>query len=336
MKKFGYALLALALVAVVFGGISEVGKAQEGRVYKVGTVQWIGWSAAHVAEAKGFFKEAGVDVKVFNFNSNQEVHAAIKGKRIDLGFDMIGTIVGLYMNGEPVKILAETDWSHGGDKIIVKKGVDLGAKKGSAMGVYIQAPSIEYFLNLYLSQHGQKISDFKVAEMDPEILSDNFIAGRLPVIVNYDPQALRAEREGDGEVAATSATYPGCIPEGMFARTDVLAEIPPEDLVKIIKGYVKAAEWLNQSANWGEYQKVLNEKTFSNDADYSEKDLKEMLDSVKIHGSAELLERNKQGGGLDQYLTGLKAFLASNGMLKKDFDGKTLVDTGALTKALGN
>jgi NitT/TauT family transport system substrate-binding protein len=60
--------------------------------------------------------------------------------------------------------------------------------------------------------------------------------------VNYDPQALRAEREGNGKVVATSATFPGCIPEGFVARTDVLKSIPPEDLAKIFQRLGRSGE----------------------------------------------------------------------------------------------
>ena len=65
---------------------------------------------------------------------------------------------------------------------------------------------------------------------------ENAMNGLFKVIVSYDPDALRAEREGNGRVVATSATYEGCIPEGMMVPNDVLKKIPHEDLAKILNG----------------------------------------------------------------------------------------------------
>ena len=85
-----------------------------------------------------------------------------------------------------------------------------------------------------MKQIDSSFGDIETVELEPEVLADNFIAGRFDVIVNYDPQALRAEREGDGQVAATSASYEGVIPKGLVARADVLESIPEVDLSKII------------------------------------------------------------------------------------------------------
>ena len=212
--------------------------------YKIGVVPWAGWSPAHVAMAKGFWKDQGVDVMVFNFSSNMETNTALTKKRIDIGFDMIGTAVGLFMEGAPVVVIAETDWSHGGDKIIVKKNLNLKENMGMPIGVYIDKPSVTYFLNKYLASEGLNISDFKIIQMETDFLAKNFIIERpFKVIVSYDPDAIKAERECNGSVEATSATYEGCIPEGMLMMKDRLAEIPKTDLVKFIKGWSVAAHW---------------------------------------------------------------------------------------------
>jgi NitT/TauT family transport system substrate-binding protein len=289
------------------------------RTYKIAVVPWVGWSPMHVADAKGFWKEQGIDVKLFNVSSNQAIHTALKKKRIDIGFDMIGTAVGLYLEGLPVTVIAETDWSHGGDKIIAKQGLDAAALKGKSLGVYLNQPSVNYFLNSYLSTLGVQLSDVRIIEMETSILADKFIDGLFNVIVSYDPDALRAEREGSGRVVATSSSYEGCIPEGMMVLNEVLQDIPQEDLAKIFKGWVKAAEWTQVPANWKEYMEILNNHTFKGDAPYSEEDLKDMVSAVRIHNANALLERNRDNGGLYAYLNALKAFLASNDMLKREF-----------------
>jgi NitT/TauT family transport system substrate-binding protein len=86
--------------------------------------------------------------------------------------------------------------------------------------------------------------------------------------------------------------------------------------------------------NWNEYKQILNERTFEGEIPYSDKDLREMFDSVSIHDSKTQLERNRDGGGLHVYLKDLRSFLAENGMLKKDFTPETIFDNRAIVTTL--
>jgi NitT/TauT family transport system substrate-binding protein len=238
------------------------------------------------------------------------------------------------MDNVPVIIIAETDWSNGGDKIIAKKDLDVSQLKGKPVGTYDTSSAVTFFLNKYLAENNLKIADVKLVQFDPENLADNFISGRFNLIVNFDPQALRAEKSGKGKTVATSATYAGCIPEGMAVRSDVLKEIPKEDLVKILRGWLKAVTWCQDSANLKEYVQILNTKTFEGEAPYSEEDIKGMMGAVKLHDPQASAERNKIDGGLCTYLKELKDFLSGNGLLKKDYKPEDLFDNTAVGEAV--
>jgi len=304
------------------------------RDYKIVMIAWAGWSPANVADVKGFWKEEGINVSLYNVENLQAVHTLFKSRRVDISFEMMGSIVSLYMDGLPVTIIAETDWSHGGDKIIVKKELDMNRLKGTPVGVYLNMPSVTFFLHRYLSATGLKLSDLRIIEMETDVLASHFIEGRFNMIVNYDPEAIRAEREGNGKVVATTATYEGCMPDGMMVLDDVLKTIPHSDLVKIFKGWIKAVKWIQDPANWKEYMDILNKHTFKGMPPFSEKDLKEIVDAARIHNATAQLERNQDGGGLHTYLKELKGFLSSNNMLKKDFDPEKIFDNKAVTEAL--
>ncbi len=302
--------------------------------YKIANAAWAGWSPSNVAYAKGFWKDEGVDVRLFTLTNPQELINLFKKRLVHISFEMIGTAADLYMEGLPVRIIAETNWSHGGDKIILRQNLDSSELKDRFAGVYIKNPPILYFFHQFLTDAGLKLADLRVVEMEPKVLSNRFIDGALDAILCFNPWAMQAVRQGKGRVVATSADYKGCMPEGMMALEETLEKIPEADLQSILRGWIRAVEWCKDPANWEEYMEILNTRTFKNDPPYSEADLKAMLAAVKIHDREALVERNRVPGGLSAYVENLERFLSENGMLKKAIDTKTFLHTCPLLDAL--
>jgi ABC-type nitrate/sulfonate/bicarbonate transport system substrate-binding protein len=187
----------------------------------------------------------------------------------------------------------------------------------------------------YLAANSLLMSDFDVVqEDDPTVLADKFISGTYNITANYDPQAARAVTNGNGTVVATSADFPGCIPEGFVARTDVLAGIPQDDLVKIFKGWTLAAAWCADPANWTEFATILNTKTYVGEGGYTDAQLQSFMANVKIHNKADQLEANKTNGGLYDYLSTLNTFAQTNGFAGKTFTPAQVFNNTAIVKAL--
>lgn len=298
----------------------------DNKVYKIATVAWIGWSPLHVSQEKGFWREQNISVEVLNYDDPIVILEAIKAGRIDFAMDMAGSLAGIYMNGTPVVALAETDWSHGGDKIIIKRGQSIQQHVGKPLGVFLDLPSCYFFLGSYLKTQQLKLSDFRIVELGPEDMTQQFIVNRLPVIVNYDPWALQAIDEGGGVVLADSSDYQGCIPECFWGYRTHLENIPDGDIEKILRGWIKAARWVNDPKHWEEYKGILNKRTFAGHRPYSDAALRQIFASVKIHHPKTLLDRNRDHGGFYQYLEKLRVFLKENGLLKKDFSPEDIFD----------
>lgn len=332
------ALLALVLTAswalAADSAAKPVFGKQANRVYRFGMVPWIAYSPLHVAEELGFWKKLGVEVTVVSYPTNPSMYRGIAGGDVDLCMDMIGSMVGMHLDGVDVKILGETDWSHGGDKIIVKRDLDVARLKARPIGVYLAKPSVTFFLNRFLRDWGLKISDVRIQELTMQELADAFIDGTFSVILNCDPEALRAERDGEGRQGVTSADYAGIIPEGVVARRDRFAAIPRDDLVKVFRGWIQAVRWLHDPRNWDEYRRILNGRTFQSDGPYTESDMQDMFRSVRIHPATTQARRNTSPDGLRTYLQSVHAFLKENGMLARDFTVDEMLDNSALIEAL--
>lgn len=293
---------------------------------RIGTVAWMGWSPLHVAREKGFWKDRGLDVEVITYDDPIVILGAIKAKRIHLAMDMAGSLVGIHMNGEPVVAIAETDWSHGGDKIVVRKGRRLEDHLGGVIGVFLDQPSCLFFLGKYLAQRHLALSRFRIVEINPRDLSAQFAAGRIPVMVNYEPWVHEAVVEGDGRVLATSADYEGCIPECMWGYRDTIEEIGPESIHIILEGWIRAVRWMGAAGHRDALFEILKRTTFRNEPGLGHGDLSRMMAEVVIHDPSGLMARNRTGGGLYGYLAELKTFLSSNDLLKKDFTPESIFD----------
>lgn len=302
--------------------------------YKIATVAWIGWSPLHVAMEKGFWRDRGLDVTVVTYDDPIVILEAMKAGKIDFAMDMVGSLVGIYMRGEPVVAIAETNWSHGGDKIIIRKGDRLNRHMGGAIGVFLDQPSCLFFLGRYLQTVGRQLRDFRIVEINPRDLSAQFIAGRLPIIVNYEPWADNALNRGNGMALATSATFPGCIPECLWAYRDTLQTLPAGAVQDLLHGWIKAVQWLQTPENQAAYFNILRSRTFKDEKGLSHEELSRMIGEVVIHNAVQLKERNRDGGGLQLYLAALKQFLAQNGRLQKDWQPADLFDNHDLMRVL--
>lgn len=121
---------------------------------KVATTPWIGDVGAAVAAEQGLWKKLGLEVELMNYESDEDFRAAITGGAIDLCFDMTAMSISMIADGTDLVLYAETDWSHGGDKIILAKGIAAKALSGSTVGIYDDGPAVNLVFDAWLTREG--------------------------------------------------------------------------------------------------------------------------------------------------------------------------------------
>lgn len=340
--------LVLVGLLGILGGTLHCGEdKEENPKLRVGMLHWAGYGAISVADAKGFWKDEGLDVEVVNRVSNQELNADLTNGRVDVALDMMGSWVGIHLTTTKLKIIGETDWSYGGDQIIIKKTLDTSKLKGQQVAVYLNQPSVTFFLGTYLGTLTPplKLSDLpEPAELETTKIAEAFAAGTYPLTVNYLPaSAEQLTPTAQGQIVATSgqAGFQGVIPEGFVGRADIIDKLPKDSLKKLFKGWQKAVSFIyadpdtgaiNEGKNWEEYQTILRERTFAGDRPpenpFTEAELREFVRNVKIHSKNAQLCVNEAAMGmkladstaarpqpLRDYLNELKTFLNDSGKL---------------------
>lgn len=290
---------------------------------------WAGWTPALAGEVQGIWRDLGLDVAVTVLANDSEVARALATGGTDLSLAMIGNHIGGIISGQDLVILGETNWSHGGDKVLIKRGLKPADLRGTTIGIYLDQPSVRFFLHRTLRAHGLTDADVQIAEVvDTSALADAFVDGKYPLIVDFDPDALRALREGDGRVLASSATFPGVIPEGFAMRRGTVS---PEVLERFFRGWFAAVAWSQDPANWPTYVGIMRTKAFTPRT--TEADLLTMVAAVRIHDAKAALARNAQGGGLTLYLSEVADYLRASDKLPTTWSAKQVVDTSAFRLA---
>jgi NitT/TauT family transport system substrate-binding protein len=339
MKRLNVVMMGLV---GLLGGTLHCGEDEKANPkLRVGMLHWAGYGAINVADAKGFWKAEGLDVEVINRVSNQELNADLTSGRIDVALDMMGSWVGIHLSGIPLKIIGETDWSYGGDQIIAKKTLDTTKLKGRQVAIYLDQPSVTFFLGKYLEglPAPLKLSDISTVELETKAIADAFIAGTYELSVNYEPaSAEQTTATAQGEVVATSGRpgFEGVIPEGFVGRADIIAKIPKDSLKKLFKGWQSAVKFMYSDpdnrvvdeAHWPEYAEILRTRTFVGDGPYTDQELRTFVSNVKVHSANLQLCVNEAAQGMKlkdstalrpqpirDYLTELRTFLEEGGKL---------------------
>ncbi|MEA2783670.1 MAG: NitT/TauT family transport system substrate-binding protein, partial [Rhodospirillaceae bacterium] len=120
------AALAL-LVAACGGGSGGSGSggdtAAAASPITIGYSAWPGWFPLAVAEAKGFFAKAGVDVKLRYFTDYTASIDALNAGRLDANTETLNDLIAAAATGVKLKIVINTDFSAGNDEVIVDRGI---------------------------------------------------------------------------------------------------------------------------------------------------------------------------------------------------------------------
>ncbi|MCA8973782.1 MAG: ABC transporter substrate-binding protein [Planctomycetes bacterium] len=303
--------------------------------YRLSVDPWIAWSPAMIAQKKGMWKRHGIDVEVVLYTASDTV-AQFRAGRNDFALVMAGTAVGIQVtDGVDLTVLAEVDWSHGGDKIVVEKGAGLAEMKGRRIAVYEDTPAVTMFLAESLRAGGLRLADFELVELnDLESLASQFLAGRVCAAVSYEPYSTSLTEKGVCQVMATTADFPGIMPECLVAHNKHLKDVPVGDITALFKGWMDAVAWVKDPANEAEFRRICLEDFFFDERPKPE-EIPLMMANVRIHDTDMLRRRNLREDGIKKFLDDCTAFALKRYPHKESARRTVVLDTRGLERALG-
>jgi NitT/TauT family transport system substrate-binding protein len=252
MKKSFRTRLGL-LIGAAWLGLASFANAEP---LKIGYSDWPGWVAWEVAIDKGWFKEAGVDVKFEWFDYVASMDAFAAGQLDAVSMTNGDALVTGATGAKSVMILVN-DYSNGNDMIIGAPGIDsLKALKGKKVGV--EVGFVDHLLLLNgMKKNGMSETDVELVNVPTNETPQVLASGEVSAIGAWQPSSGSAlELVPGSKPVYTSADEPGLIydllcvsPESLSARRD--------DWKKVMKVWYRAVDYIKDPKTFDDALKIM-------------------------------------------------------------------------------
>ncbi len=252
-----------------------------------------------IAEDQQYWRDAGLSVELRGYQTSQEVIAAVTAGEVDVGYDRLATWVDLALKGTPIAILGETDWSHGGDKLLVRNGRNLAQLKGRPIAVYLRGSALMLFLREALAKEQLTLAEYPIIEVpEQEKALELFREGKVDVVVINEPWASRVESAG-ARTVATTADFPGVSPEGFAARVGALDDATAR---RFFTAWFRAVNFLRDPARAEQVANIASVYAFAGTEAITAGDVANYARITPVHDAATALKENDLAAGNIKHL----------------------------------
>ncbi len=241
--------------------------ASQAEPLKIGYSDWPGWVAWQVAIDKGWFKEAGVDVKFEWFDYSASMDAFTAGK-LDAVFMANGDALVTGAGGGRSKMILLTDYSNGNDMIIAKPGInslaDLKGKK-----VSVEQGLVEHLLlRNAMKKAGMKAEDIEIVNAKTNELPQLFPSKDISAVGAWEPIAGQARKAVPGSKAiVTSADEPGLIYDALCVNPASVKEHRAE-WQKVVSVWDKVVAYIENPETQPDALKIMAARSGVTPAEY--------------------------------------------------------------------
>jgi NitT/TauT family transport system substrate-binding protein len=224
---------------------------------QIGYSDWPGFVALEVPAVKGWFKEAGLDVKLVWFEYVPSLEAFQAGK-LDAVLITNGDQLVIAASKTPSTMVLLTDYSNGNDMIVARDGIaDMKALKGKKIGVEVGFVSHLLLLNA-LKAAGMKESDVTLVNVPTDQTPQALKSGSVDAISAFQPSSGAALAEVAGSKAIhTSAEAPGLIYDGIAVKPDHFVS-RRDDWITFTKIWYRTVDYINDPKNRPEVLQIMS------------------------------------------------------------------------------
>jgi len=257
----------------------------------IGYSNWAGWWPWAIAESEGLFARHNIKVELKWYDDYSKSMEDLAAGYIDGNCQTLNDTISFAVDavkGEVVVLV--NDNSAGNDKIIAASGInwirDLKNKQ-----VAIEAGVVDDFLlTLALEKAGMSRDDVKILDVETGAAVEAFAAGQADAVGAFPPFWLRAlDREGAQEIAS-SADFPGAIPD-LLVVTQELVQKQPEQVQALTDTWFDIIDFMSNNP-------ARADEIMANRAGVSYEQMQLFKAGTKIFSLEENLEAFSQGNNM--------------------------------------
>lgn len=194
---------------------------------RVGMNLWPAFGLIQLAEAKGFFKQEGVEARTFVTGSLPETRRAYETGKVDgMAASVVDALVARDDSHRDPRVVRVVDFSDGADVILAPKRVrSVADLKDKTVGVEFASLGM-FLLSRALGTAGLSLEDVDLVSKAPDVMVEDLINGRLDAVVAYPPASLPVLDDGRFRAIFSSADVPGEVVDVIVLDESVLRERP--------------------------------------------------------------------------------------------------------------
>lgn len=217
--------------------------AAEAGTLSIAHTTWVGYGPLYLARDLGYFKEQGLTVDLQTIEEASIYMAGVASGKLSGSASTVDEILKYRSPSFCFKAVVALDESHGGDGLVVEKGItSIAALKGKTVALN-EGSTSEFWFSYILGQNGMSLKDVTVSNMTADDAAAALIAKRVPAAVSWEPNLTNVRKNGHGTLLADSSSTPGVIVDVVALSCSVI-EKQPGDVQALVNGLAKANEFI--------------------------------------------------------------------------------------------
>lgn len=221
-KPWAWVAAVTAALCCLFAGCR-----QPEQPLRIAINAWPGYAAIYLAQDKGYFRDAGVEVKLVEFGALADARRAYETGKVDgLATTVVEVLMARDASPRDLRIVRVVDFSNGGDMVVAREGVrSMRDLRGARVGVELSSLGV-YVLACALEKAGLSLSDVVLVSKDQPSMGEALRAGLIDAAVTYPPESSELLAAPGFRAVFTSREIPGEIVDVIAMSSGVLRKRP--------------------------------------------------------------------------------------------------------------
>lgn len=221
---------------------------------RLGVSTWVGFGPLYIADDKGFFEKAGVEIELVTIDAQKERFAELVAGNLDGLATSVDTMLNYLSEEQGYRYLFAVDDSKGGDGIIASSDIQSIADLAGKTVSYREGSVAQFAIGVLLREAGLSFADIESVNMGSSDGGKAFFAKEVDAAFTGEPWLTQAGDVDDGHVLWDSSDSPGLIVDIVMTTPEAL-EARGEDFKALYRAWLKGLEY--QRANEKEADAIM-------------------------------------------------------------------------------